>query len=203
VALTKAMRAAADAAVRRIPVLGLTADVTEAQRVRCAEAGMTHLAIKPLTIYSLATLMRSHLPAAVAAAPPAEARPVQAPTGLPFNDQAYLSVFRPGEPDGAAWLTGYLQGAQAACAELTRLAALAPESPGRADTLRSVAHRLAGTSFDSGAMLLGHAARALENARHDEGLDAHLQAVLASLRTTQLAIGAFLQTNEPSDRLHA
>jgi len=203
VALTKAMRAADDPAVRNIPVIGLTADVTEAQRVRCAEAGMTHLAIKPLAMDALTKLLRYHLPATGAAPLPEQAGPPQAPTPLVFNEQTYLSVFSPGEPEGVAWLTGYLEGAQAACAELTRLAATAPGAPSRAEALRCIAHRLAGTSFSSGALLLGHAARALETAPDDEALDPHLQAIDAALRHTTVAISAFLKSNAPSDRIHA
>jgi PAS domain S-box-containing protein len=61
VELTRAVRQLADPALRNLPVLGLTADVTEAMRVRCAEAGMTHLAIKPLALEALSELLRGHL----------------------------------------------------------------------------------------------------------------------------------------------
>jgi signal transduction histidine kinase/DNA-binding NarL/FixJ family response regulator len=197
VALTKAMRASADPAVRNMPIIGLTADVTEAQRVRCAEAGMTHLAIKPLSIEALAMLMQAHLPADETAAKPAKPSRSQAPSTSVFDPQAYLSAFSPGEPEGVAWLSGYLKGTQANCAELARLVALAPDAPGRADSLRSVAHRVAGTSFDTGALRLGHAARALEHARPDEPLDPLLEAVITAFSTTRVAIGNFLM-QEPA-----
>jgi len=197
VALTQAIRAAADPAVRNMPVIGLTADVTEAQRVRCAEAGMSYLAIKPLGIDALAKLLRSHLPAAGAAGSPAQVAPAQAATKPLFDERAYLSIFSRGEPEGAAWLTGYLEGARANCAELARLVALAPCAPGRAEAVRSAAHRLAGTSLESGAILLGHAARALQNAGPDEALDVHMKAIDSAFMRTGVAIEGFLTANAP------
>jgi two-component system sensor histidine kinase EvgS len=195
VALTKAMRSAADLAVRCMPVLGVTADITEAQRKRCAEAGMTCLAIKPLGLETLAKLMRSHLPGDTGASPE-HAEPGAAAPPLTFNQQAYFSVFSPGDPEGMAWLSGYLEGTQTNCAELARLMALAPDAPGRPEALRSVAHRVAGTSFDTGAIRLAQAARALENAPPDSSLDAHLNAVIAAFSSTRTAITAFLKTQE-------
>jgi CheY-like chemotaxis protein len=41
--------------------VGLTADVTEAQRDAAEAAGMTDLAIKPLTLERLAKLLSRHL----------------------------------------------------------------------------------------------------------------------------------------------
>jgi hypothetical protein len=46
-------------------------------------------------------------------------------------------------------------------------------------------------------MFLGHAARALENARPDEAPDAYFQAIDAAFKSTGVAIGAFLKTNDP------
>jgi len=60
VALTKAVRGAAEERLRHLPVIGLTADVTEAQRDLCTGAGMTALAIKPLTIQRLSALLEQH-----------------------------------------------------------------------------------------------------------------------------------------------
>jgi signal transduction histidine kinase/CheY-like chemotaxis protein len=57
VALTRAIRAADDAVLRVVPVIGLTADTTAVQRERCEQAGMTALAIKPLTGGPLAALV--------------------------------------------------------------------------------------------------------------------------------------------------
>jgi hypothetical protein len=125
-----------------------------------------------------------------------EPEPSDGTTPLTFDRRAYLSVFGPGDPEGAAWLSGYVEGTQANCAELARLVALPPDAPGRAEGLRSVAHRIAGTSFDSGAVRLGEAARALENTPPDQPLNAHLNAVIAAFSSTRTAITAFLKTQE-------
>jgi hypothetical protein len=74
--------------------------------------------------------------------------------------------------------------------------ALAPDAPGRPEALRSVAHRVAGTSFDTGAIRLAQAARALENAPPDSSLDARFNAVIAAFSSTRTAITAFLKTQE-------
>jgi light-regulated signal transduction histidine kinase (bacteriophytochrome)/CheY-like chemotaxis protein len=60
VGLTLAVRGDANASLRALPVIGLTADVTEAQRVRCEQAGMNELAIKPLTIEKLSKLLHRY-----------------------------------------------------------------------------------------------------------------------------------------------
>jgi light-regulated signal transduction histidine kinase (bacteriophytochrome)/CheY-like chemotaxis protein len=73
VALTQAVRADPDPELRAIPIVGLTADVTEEQRIRCFDAGMNDLAIKPLRVEQLAQLLHKHLdgPQPVQAAAPA------------------------------------------------------------------------------------------------------------------------------------
>ncbi len=67
VALARAARSDPDPAVRTIPIIGVTADVTEAQQARCLEAGMNEVAIKPVTLERLRLLVIKHLQAAEAA----------------------------------------------------------------------------------------------------------------------------------------
>lgn len=180
-ALTRAVRASADAAVRAIPIIGLTADVTEIQRARCLEAGMNDLAIKPLTLEGLSILLQLHLPpGGVAAAP--------APQPVPFDDRIFLSIFEWGDREGAAWLTEWLQTARADVGELGGLLQAAdPADPAR-ETIGTAAHRLAGSSFSVGAMRLGEAARALEYAvPHADTKD--LRGAYASLQA-ELEAGA-------------
>jgi signal transduction histidine kinase/CheY-like chemotaxis protein/HPt (histidine-containing phosphotransfer) domain-containing protein len=195
VGLTRALREATDPALRSLPVLGLTADVTEAQRERCAQAGMTHLAIKPLGFEALINLLNRYLPTGEDAAPiPAEAvvesaRPARAKL---FDDDIYLSVFERGDPEGRGWLQEFLAAARADCEELSHLVAL----PDGTDTFRRTAHRLAGASFSAGAMLLGEAARALENAPKDAELTPLLQAIMKYYENTDLCIRGFLSGGE-------
>jgi light-regulated signal transduction histidine kinase (bacteriophytochrome)/CheY-like chemotaxis protein len=155
VALTRLVRADADAGLRALPVIGLTADVTEHQRELCHAAGMTELAIKPLTVDRLAHLLHRALPAV--AAPPSRDAP--ALRAIAFDDQIYLSIFPPGDPDGAAWLRDYLDHA--------RDDADALDAAETARDIKAIAHRMAGAAFSVGAMLLGDAARALETAPGD------------------------------------
>jgi HPt (histidine-containing phosphotransfer) domain-containing protein len=66
------------------------------------------------------------------------------------------------------------------------------------EDIRLVAHRLAGASFSVGAMLLGDAARALEQAALTEEpktLNALLSALIAAHDVMLAAMAAFLQTS--------
>jgi signal transduction histidine kinase/CheY-like chemotaxis protein/HPt (histidine-containing phosphotransfer) domain-containing protein len=159
VALTRAVRAQTDAPLRAIPIIGLTADVTEAQRDLCMAAGMSELAIKPLTTEGLAHLLHRHLGRVAAKCPPPEAPALRRIT---FDDQIFLSIFTPGDMEGAAWLSEYLDSARQLTACIATLLAQDAEMPPWRGELASQAHRLAGASFSVGAILLGNAARALE-----------------------------------------
>jgi|GEM_PF-639199 len=160
VELTRLVRA--DATLSRIPIIGLTADVTERQRALCHDAGMSELVIKPLTVEGLSQLLHKHLPpetdVAATAAPTASPDNVPALRRVVFDEQIYLSIFAQTDKDGAAWLTDWLATARRDKAELGNLLSGAPPR----DVLARVAHSLAGSSFSVGCMLLGEAARALE-----------------------------------------
>jgi signal transduction histidine kinase/HPt (histidine-containing phosphotransfer) domain-containing protein/ActR/RegA family two-component response regulator len=158
VALTRAVRSADHPALRNVPIIGLTADVTEAQRVTCQAAGMSELAIKPLTIDRLSQVISRHLhPAAVLPLSP----PAEELQQVAFDRQIFLSIFAVGDRDGAAWLSEFLTAARSDNAELAHLLAAAG---GGDEAVAKVAHHLAGASFSVGAILLGEAARALERA---------------------------------------
>ncbi len=164
VSLTRAVRAS-DGALRAIPIIGLTADVTENQRVLCQEAGMNDLAIKPMTVESLSLLLQRHLPASGPAGPQEgheAVPPVQRP--LAFDNRIFLSIFEPGDQEGAAWLTEWLQAARADVNELGASLRVPEGQDAARQIVGSTAHRLAGSSFSVGAMRLGEAARALEHA---------------------------------------
>jgi light-regulated signal transduction histidine kinase (bacteriophytochrome)/FixJ family two-component response regulator len=186
VALTRRVRADSDPALSCIPIIGLTADVTERQRALCQDAGMSELVIKPLTVERLSHLLQKHLPPEPDCDPSAEhTAPAAAMPRLHrvvFDDQIYLSIFAQADADGAAWLNEWLASARRDKGELGNLLAAAPGLAPARDKLRLVAHHLAGASFSVGAMLLGEAARALELASD--------QATLATLRELYAAISS-------------
>jgi signal transduction histidine kinase/ActR/RegA family two-component response regulator/HPt (histidine-containing phosphotransfer) domain-containing protein len=186
VGLTLALRVADSPGLRDVPIIGLTADATATQRERCQAAGMTAVAIKPLTSSRLAALLADILPAA--ATPPNAVAAAPALRAVPFDSQIFLELFEPGDPEGAGWLGDYLATARAQVAEL---AGLPP------DALVNAAHRLAGASFSVGAMTLGQAARALELAAWADAtapaLAAPQAAVQAELAAAEAAIADFLR----------
>jgi light-regulated signal transduction histidine kinase (bacteriophytochrome)/ActR/RegA family two-component response regulator len=197
VALTRAVRAMDDPVLARVPIIGLTADVTEAQRDLCRQAGMSELAIKPLTVDRLARLLQAHLPArgdtAVDRPPEAPAQPVL--RDLPFDDQIFLSIFERGDQDGRTWLSEWLATARldidAMADALTTGAGDLPR-----ETIRLMAHRLAGSAFSVGAMTLGAAARLLEGVAGGAEPDALLalhQAVRRAFADGEAAIAGFLK----------
>jgi signal transduction histidine kinase len=104
VGLTLALRAAEAPALRDVPIIGLTADATALQRERCAAAGMTVVAIKPLTSARLAELLADLLPPA---APPPQAATAPALQAVAFDSQIFLELFEPGDPEGEGWLGDY------------------------------------------------------------------------------------------------
>ena len=194
VALTRAVRAATAPALRNLPVIGLTADVTDAQREICHAAGMVELAIKPLTIERMAALMFRHLPAA-GLAPPAPAAPAAALRSVVFEEQIYLAMFTPEDAEGAAWLHDFLATAQATLAELAALFEVAPGAELPREAIGKTAHRLAGAAFSVGAMLLGAAARGLELAAPGEApvlLRARRDGLADALAAAGQAIAQFL-----------
>ncbi len=191
VALSQAVRAAEQSAPRRVPIIGVTADVTEAQRERCLEAGMSALAIKPLTLPVLSALIAQHFGGTQAA-------PVQgeASSATAFDESIFLSILEPSDPEGAAWLGEYLA---AGASELATLRCLEADKSALSEIV-AVAHRLAGASYSAGAMRTGDAARALEHAAL-AGDTACIQALIASiadsLAAAQIAINAFLAGSVP------
>jgi CheY-like chemotaxis protein len=191
VALTQAVRGAAHERLRALPIIGLTADVTEAQRSICIGAGMTELVTKPLTIERLSRLVLAHLPSPSLVDAPAAPVSLRA---MPFEDQIFLSMFSPDDEDGKAWLRGYLANAEADLAEFDALLAVAQGAEPPRVAIAEVAHRMAGSAFSVGAMLLGAEAKALQAAAVDEPLDglmARRRALGAALAAADAAITVF------------
>jgi signal transduction histidine kinase/CheY-like chemotaxis protein/HPt (histidine-containing phosphotransfer) domain-containing protein len=205
VALTQAVRASPHAALRALPVIGLTADATETQRERCRAAGMTDMAIKPLMAGHLRALVARVLPrgGVGGAAPQPAAAPARRLRDMAFDDQIYREIFPVGDADadaaGAAWLTDYLATARGEEAALAGLLAAGAETPPDDEAVATVAHRLAGASFSVGAMRLGGAASALDKAakrRDTAALPALQEQLRAEFVAAEAAIKAFVAVLE-------
>jgi CheY-like chemotaxis protein/HPt (histidine-containing phosphotransfer) domain-containing protein len=187
VALTEGVRAAANPVLRALPVIGLTADTTAAQHARCKAAGMNSVEIKPLAGVRLAALVARLLPHAVQAAEYAGTQKDPELQAVAFDSQIFLALFDPGDAEGAQWLRDYLVSARQQAEELRLALADRP-------AVVTIAHRLAGASFSVGAMTLGAACRALEQAAQagSPDLPALLAAVEAELVAAEIAIDDFL-----------
>jgi light-regulated signal transduction histidine kinase (bacteriophytochrome)/CheY-like chemotaxis protein len=197
VALTQAVRGSALEVLRALPIIGLTADVTEAQRSICLGAGMTELATKPLTIERLSRLLLAHLPSTSRKDAPAAPLSLRA---VPFEDQIFLSMFPADDEEGKAWLRAYLANAGRDLAELDGLLAAADGAELPRAVIVEVAHRMAGSAFSVGAMLLGAEAKALQAAAEDEVLDdltARRRALARELSAAKAAIDVFLKEGLP------
>jgi signal transduction histidine kinase/FixJ family two-component response regulator/HPt (histidine-containing phosphotransfer) domain-containing protein len=155
VELTKRIRAAeAEFGIDRLPILGLTADVTQEMRRQCLDAGMDEVASKPINLPRLEAALRQlmrgdSLRDPVVAADSAGERL--------FDDSTYLDLFGENSPIGSAWLNGYLT-ATVGGIERVRHAIEA----GDRKTLRSEVHTIAGASLTAGAMRVGRLAAELE-----------------------------------------
>jgi len=197
VALAATVRAAEDPSLGGIPIIGLTADVTSEQRGRCLQAGMTAVAIKPLTIEKLSRLLSRHLAPAGSAKPmpPPAVPPSDTATPMPFDDHLYRELFGDDDVDGAAWLGEYLEAAGHLNGTLGSLLAAGAGDIVQRDSVTAAAHRLAGASLSVGATQLGMAARALEHAAAAEGMPT-LKALHAGLMdefaAAKAAISAFM-----------
>jgi HPt (histidine-containing phosphotransfer) domain-containing protein len=73
-----------------------------------------------------------------------------------------MSIFTPGDAEGAAWLAEYIESARRDLGVIADMRAADLATPDLRRDLAARAHRLAGASFSVGAMLLGQAARNLE-----------------------------------------
>jgi signal transduction histidine kinase/HPt (histidine-containing phosphotransfer) domain-containing protein/ActR/RegA family two-component response regulator len=158
VELTRRVRLAeAEAGGPRMPILGLTADVTEELRERCRAAGMDEVESKPINLRRLEAALRGMVQPGADRAPP---EPNIDPDRL-FDDGSYQELFADAEAgdEGKNWLDLYVE----AAADLNECIRDAIASGDR-EALKTVAHRLAGNSLSVGAMRIGMLARAMEDA---------------------------------------
>jgi signal transduction histidine kinase/FixJ family two-component response regulator/HPt (histidine-containing phosphotransfer) domain-containing protein len=210
--LAQAVRGDPDLAWRDVPIIGLTADTTDEQRLRCQQAGMTELTIKPITAVKLAALISRvlHRPGAPDTPPQAAQEAENATGGLlltPFDPRIYLEIFPTHDQDGAEWLRGYLQHAQQDVDQLGAiledgLALTEPACTPLRTELARIAHRLAGASFSVGATLMGQTARALEHAAQRDpaqGLRALHRTLRGQLASATRAIDIFQSAEHVAD----
>jgi signal transduction histidine kinase/ActR/RegA family two-component response regulator/HPt (histidine-containing phosphotransfer) domain-containing protein len=203
VALTRAIRNAPDVTLNSLPIIGLTADVTAAQRQRCQAAGMSEMMIKPVAVEQLHQVLVRHLPTV--------GRPDAASFGEPardrvpiFNDCVYRELFSPGDPEGPDFLGQFLIMAESLAIELQVLTVGPPAGAVDRGAVVTAAHQLAGSSLSVGALRLGRTAQALEQAARalEDAADETDRSVLRELGVAvqdqlvaaQVAISGFLVT---------
>ena len=192
VELTMRIRAAERASgAPRLPILGLTADVTAEMRDRCLAAGMDDVTSKPINLSRLAAVLARIVPLA------GEAPPILATTALVtedrlFDDSTYLDLFGEDGDVGITWIEGYIATTVAA---LDRVRA-AIETDDR-DALRIVVHTLAGASLTAGAMRVGGLAAAFERAAPSAKpleLQQRSAELLAAFQATRAELERFIET---------
>jgi CheY-like chemotaxis protein/HPt (histidine-containing phosphotransfer) domain-containing protein len=157
--LTSRVRAGeARSAGKRLPVLGLTADITAETRARCLAAGMDDVVSKPIDLRRLEQALRRLMARQPQGeiTPPAEA---EVPADQVFDDGIYQEMFGEDPESGEGWLAAYLETA----AEMSVSVRQTLDADDRAG-LKAAAHRLAGSSLSVGAVRLGLLARTLEHA---------------------------------------
>jgi signal transduction histidine kinase/CheY-like chemotaxis protein/HPt (histidine-containing phosphotransfer) domain-containing protein len=154
VALTRHIRRQeAERHAPALPILALTADVTQPMRERCLAAGVNDVLPKPIHLARLeAAICRALTGGSL------DALPAAVPAAAPVFDAAtYAGLFGDDPAEGCAWLEAYLDAATAMLPQ-----ARAALDRGDRAALQSVAHRLAGTSLSAGALALGALCREIE-----------------------------------------
>ena len=195
VELTDRVRAMeAEAGLPRLPILGLTADVTAEMRERCRAVGMDEIAAKPIDLRRLEAAIRRIM--AQQGSMGEGALSVNAAADQLFDGDTYLDLFAEAGADGEAWLGGYLSSATAATEQLgTHIAS------GDRVAVREVAHRLVGSSLTVGALRLGSLVREFEGlaveAAPDE-LRQRLNQIVATLDQTREEIRRFVASRMAS-----
>jgi PAS domain S-box-containing protein len=160
-ALTQLIRA--DETTRgapRMPILGLTADVTTAMRERCLAAGMNTVVAKPIDLHHLQATIAMLLRLAPTAATATEAvTAAGSHANAVFDPAPCRELFADDAAEAQEWLQAYLD------AETEWLESIAQSAAtGDRDALAATAHKLASASLAVGAIQLGALGRRLEQA---------------------------------------
>jgi signal transduction histidine kinase/CheY-like chemotaxis protein/HPt (histidine-containing phosphotransfer) domain-containing protein len=137
----------------RLPILGLTADITSEMHARCLGAGMDDVVSKPINLRQLEAALRRIV---VRDGCTTDAAAVVDDDAL-FDPGTYLELFGNDLEEGAEWLDGFIEAAVALIDAMS-------DGIRREDrtSLQAAAHRLAGTALSAGAMRVGMLARKME-----------------------------------------
>jgi signal transduction histidine kinase/HPt (histidine-containing phosphotransfer) domain-containing protein len=176
--------------VPRLPILGLTADVSTAMRTRCLEAGMTGVVAKPIDLRRLRVALMG-IPGSWDD-DPAGAKGEE--TEAVFEPTALRELFADNDNEGREWLAFYLDTAAGLVSAVERNLHLNDRHG-----LAASAHNLASASLAAGAIDLGRRGRRVEaaapNARLGE-LRNMVDGLVAAWRKTRLAINDFVTHSE-------
>ena len=145
---------------RRTPVLALTASALKGEAEACLAAGMDDCLIKPVAVAQLAASLRRWLPQSPPATATAAADPAQDPGRARALDEAVLRGLLEDGGDEA----GEVFGDFLATADQDLAGLRDAHRDGDLGALRHHAHRLRGAALLVGALELGDAAQALEQA---------------------------------------
>jgi CheY-like chemotaxis protein len=137
----------------RLPVLALSADVTQPMRERCLAAGIDDFIIKPVDLSRLQVAV-VQIGLGHKAAREATETPVAA---MVFDISTYQELFQDEPEMGRDWLMSYLDSAAASLRQIREALA-----NGDRTVLKAKAHGLAGASLSAGATVLGGLCRDLE-----------------------------------------
>jgi signal transduction histidine kinase/CheY-like chemotaxis protein/HPt (histidine-containing phosphotransfer) domain-containing protein len=196
VELTQRIRAAESASgAARLPILGLTADVTAEMRKRCLAAGMDDVTSKPINLPRLGAVLRRIMSRAGPQTPALQPAPASPDAPL-FDEATYVELFEDTAGVGAEWLGGYLSASANMIDRVDRAI-----DAGDRQELRMAVHTLAGASLTAGATRLGKMARAFEGGIAEAALD-DLRLRAAGLRSnldmTHREILGFIATRTAS-----
>ncbi|BBK44469.1 hypothetical protein STVA_44890 [Allostella vacuolata] len=190
-------------ATARVPIIGLTADATEAQRNQCLASGMDAVLVKPVDFARLwetvGTLVRQRGPAAIAAAPAEPGPPAASDAPAPSTEPPLVDIQRRSR---TADVIGAAQEARLFAAMLDNVAATvaALSTPGLPpEEVRAAAHRSKGAAANLGSPRLAQLLGEIEaTARTGESLS---PGALARLRQALDATAA--ASSPPAPRLEA
>jgi PAS domain S-box-containing protein len=169
----------------RLPILGLTADVTGTSRELCRAAGMDGVVSKPVNMKRLSAGLQALLQPQLEGPDPAADGSRQ---GAVFDESTYREIFDAGDPEGKQWLTEFITTAQIVLTDLRPLVATMDRV-----RLAATAHKLASSSVVAGAMMLGECMRGIEARASDADKDELLGAVAAAEAAYTAATGAILR----------
>ncbi len=187
VALTLAIRRSEDPALQAVPIIGLTADVTEMQRMLCVEAGMTDVVIKPLRLEGLAQILSVYL--AKKSNDTIDFEKFE--NTQIFDSSIYSELFSRGDPEGEGWLLDYLETGRALLKRMQLLMSSGEGGLPSHSQIASAAHQMVGASLSVGAMVVAKQAKCLEREAAEAG-PADLYHTLSVLNETFYALETFL-----------